>query len=51
MEGLNKDGGISFERKKNFKDKVEEVEVNPEEPKVDIESGLDLTIKYFKSVI
>ena len=37
MEGLNKDGGISFERKKNFEDKVEEVEVKPEEPKVDIE--------------
>ena len=37
MEGLNKDGGISFERKRNFEDKVEEVEVKPEEPKVDIE--------------
>ena len=37
MEGLNKDGGISFTRKKNFEDKVEEVEVEPEEPKIDIE--------------
>ena len=36
MEGLNKDGGISFTRKKNFEDKVEEVEVEPEEPKIDI---------------
>ena len=37
MEGLNKAGGISFTRKKNFEDKVEEVEVEPEEPKIDIE--------------
>ena len=27
MQGLNKDGGISFERKKNFGDKKEEPEM------------------------
>ena len=41
MQGLNDDGGISFERKKNFGDKKEEPKMfsrtSPDEPTEEVE--------------